>query len=68
MGKGEREHLDSLPRSRSFGNARLARQLLEQMMTRQAARLGGLPQPDVETPAKPEDLPFLTAATAERPV
>ncbi|MET8566421.1 right-handed parallel beta-helix repeat-containing protein [Streptomyces flaveolus] len=65
-----RVHLDSLPRSRSFGNARLARQLLEQMMTRQAGRLGGLAQPDVETLTKllPEDLPFLTPTTAERPV
>lgn len=52
-------HLQALPRSRSFGNARLARQLVEAMMTRQAGRLGTLTTPDVETLTTllPEDLP-----------
>ncbi|MCX5400474.1 right-handed parallel beta-helix repeat-containing protein [Streptomyces sp. NBC_00102] len=34
-----RDLIDALPRDRSFGNARTARQLLETMMTRQARRL-----------------------------
>ncbi|QKV96019.1 right-handed parallel beta-helix repeat-containing protein [Streptomyces sp. NA02950] len=42
-----RTHVDAIPRDRSFGNARLARQLLEAMMTRQARRLGGLESPTV---------------------
>jgi SpoVK/Ycf46/Vps4 family AAA+-type ATPase len=42
-----REHVDALPRDRSFGNARLARQLLETMMTHQARRLGGIRSPGV---------------------
>ncbi|MFJ2095312.1 right-handed parallel beta-helix repeat-containing protein [Streptomyces sp. NPDC087901] len=41
-------YIDGLPRNRSFGNARLARKLLENMMTRQAGRLGGLAAPTVE--------------------
>ncbi|MCX5355685.1 right-handed parallel beta-helix repeat-containing protein [Streptomyces mirabilis] len=62
-----RAHLDALPRSRSFGNARLARQLVEQMMTRQAGRLGGVANPDVMTLTRllPEDLPFLATTAAE---
>ncbi|MEU6537077.1 right-handed parallel beta-helix repeat-containing protein [Streptomyces sp. NPDC047000] len=43
-----RKYFDSLPRDRSFGNARLARQVLEGMMTRQAGRLSTLPAPGVE--------------------
>ncbi len=35
-----RAHVDAIPRDRSFGNARLARQLLETMMTSQARRAG----------------------------
>ncbi|WP_071659487.1 right-handed parallel beta-helix repeat-containing protein [Streptomyces humi] len=60
-----RVHLDSLPRTRSFGNARLARQLLETMMTRQAGRLASLPAPDLEalTTLRPEDLPEAALAT-----
>lgn len=55
-----RGYLDALPRSRSFGNARLARQLVEQMMTRQAGRLGTMADPDRQalTTLLPEDLPF----------
>ncbi|MFE6894420.1 right-handed parallel beta-helix repeat-containing protein [Streptomyces sp. NPDC057694] len=60
-----RTYLDALPRTRSFGNARLARQLVEQMMTRQAGRIGGMTNPsrDDLTTLLPGDLPF---ATAER--
>ncbi|MDH6218665.1 Cdc6-like AAA superfamily ATPase [Streptomyces pseudovenezuelae] len=52
-------YLDGLPRNRSFGNARLARQLVESMMTRQAGRLGSIASPDLEalTLLLPQDLP-----------
>nr|WP_206328415.1 right-handed parallel beta-helix repeat-containing protein [Streptomyces sp. S3(2020)] len=40
-----REYFDSLPRDRSFGNARLARQVLETMMTRQAGRISAMSAP-----------------------
>ncbi|HEY5836998.1 right-handed parallel beta-helix repeat-containing protein [Streptomyces sp.] len=55
-----RVHLDALPRTRSFGNARLARQLVESMMTRQAGRLGSVATPDLRalTLLLPEDLPY----------
>ncbi|MFI8088584.1 right-handed parallel beta-helix repeat-containing protein [Streptomyces sp. NPDC086080] len=54
-----RAHVDAIPRDRSFGNARLARQLLETMMTSQARRLGGLSSPSLAelTTLLPEDLP-----------
>ncbi|MFC8566028.1 right-handed parallel beta-helix repeat-containing protein [Streptomyces sp. NPDC057245] len=54
-----RTHVDAVPRDRSFGNARLARQLLESMMTNQARRLGGLASPSLAelTTLLPEDLP-----------
>ncbi|MET9152627.1 right-handed parallel beta-helix repeat-containing protein [Streptomyces griseoflavus] len=54
-----RAHVDGIPRDRSFGNARLARQLLETMMTSQARRLGGLRSPSLAdlTTLLPEDLP-----------
>ncbi|MGW0570879.1 right-handed parallel beta-helix repeat-containing protein [Streptomyces tauricus] len=54
-----RAHVDAIPRDRSFGNARLARQLLETMMTSQARRLGGLSSPSLDelTTLLPEDLP-----------
>jgi SpoVK/Ycf46/Vps4 family AAA+-type ATPase len=54
-----REYVDALPRDRTFGNARLARQLLETMMTRQARRLGGMRSPGVADLRLllPEDLP-----------
>ncbi|MFF3249225.1 right-handed parallel beta-helix repeat-containing protein [Streptomyces sp. NPDC002870] len=41
-------HIDTLPRDRSFGNARLARQLLESMMTRHARRLSALEAPTLQ--------------------
>ena len=58
-----RGHLDAVPRTRSFGNARLARQLVEAMMTRQAGRLGTVPSPDLEalTLLLPADLPYTAA-------
>lgn len=43
-----RTYFESLPRDRSFGNARLARQALEGMMTRQAGRLSTLAAPGLE--------------------
>jgi SpoVK/Ycf46/Vps4 family AAA+-type ATPase len=51
---------DSLPRDRSFGNARLARQTVEQMATRQARRLAAMEAPgmaELQT-LLPEDLPM----------
>lgn len=58
-----RFHLDGLPRGRSFGNARLARQLVETMMTRQAGRLGSVAAPDLKTLTMllPQDLPLAPA-------
>ncbi|MFK8908385.1 right-handed parallel beta-helix repeat-containing protein [Streptomyces sp. YS-3] len=41
-------HFDSLPRGRTFGNARLARQTLEKMMTRQAGRLSTIAAPSLD--------------------
>ena len=54
-----REHIGALPRGRTFGNARLARQLLEAMMTRQARRLGTMRSPGVSDLRSllPDDLP-----------
>ncbi|MEU5095722.1 right-handed parallel beta-helix repeat-containing protein [Streptomyces sp. NPDC020996] len=54
-----RAHVDAIPRDRSFGNARLARRLLETMMTSQARRLGGVSSPSLAdlTTLLPEDLP-----------
>jgi hypothetical protein len=43
-----REYFDSLPRDRSFGNARLARQVVESMITRQAGRLSSLAVPTLD--------------------
>ncbi|GGR86150.1 hypothetical protein GCM10010269_26670 [Streptomyces humidus] len=47
-GQALRAYFDSLPRDRSFGNARLARQVLEGMMTRQAGRLSTMAAPGLE--------------------
>ncbi|MFI1839740.1 hypothetical protein ACH433_42205 [Streptomyces olivaceoviridis] len=59
-------YLDEIPRERSFGNARPARQLVEQVMTRQAGRLGTITNPDREalTTVLPEDLPVGLARSA----
>ncbi|MFJ6104385.1 right-handed parallel beta-helix repeat-containing protein [Streptomyces sp. NPDC092359] len=43
-----RDHVARIPRDRSFGNARTARQILESMMTRQARRIGALASPGLE--------------------
>ncbi|MFE7453905.1 right-handed parallel beta-helix repeat-containing protein [Streptomyces griseus] len=43
-----KEHFDAVPRDRSFGNARLARQVVESMVTRQAGRLSSLAAPTLE--------------------
>ncbi|MCX5113429.1 AAA family ATPase [Streptomyces sp. NBC_00378] len=43
-----REYFDALPRDRSFGNARLARQVLEGMMTRQAGRVSAMAAPGLD--------------------
>ncbi|RKE22042.1 right-handed parallel beta-helix repeat-containing protein [Streptomyces sp. TLI_171] len=58
-----RTHFGTLPRGRSFGNARTARQLVETMMTRQAGRIGALAAPNVNdlTGLLPEDLPVRLA-------
>jgi len=54
-----RTYVDAIPRDQNFGNARLARQLLETMVTRQARRLGGMRSPAVSDMRLllPEDLP-----------
>ncbi|MFD8725073.1 hypothetical protein ACFV2H_45815 [Streptomyces sp. NPDC059629] len=43
-----RAHLEAVPRDRSFGNARLARLMVENMMTRQAGRLARVAAPGIE--------------------
>ncbi len=49
-----RAHFDAVPRGASFGNARLARQTLERMMTRQArAEHRGLAEPGRPAPPAP---------------
>ncbi|MFJ4961833.1 right-handed parallel beta-helix repeat-containing protein [Streptomyces sp. NPDC088729] len=42
------EYFDAVPRDRSFGNARLARQVVESMVTRQAGRLSSLAAPTLD--------------------
>ncbi|WNI21442.1 right-handed parallel beta-helix repeat-containing protein [Streptomyces sp. ITFR-16] len=48
LGSVLRHHFDGLPRDRSFGNARTARQVLERMMTRQAGRLSRVAAPSFD--------------------
>ncbi|MFC8592136.1 right-handed parallel beta-helix repeat-containing protein [Streptomyces atroolivaceus] len=43
-----KEYFDALPRDRSFGNARLARQVVESMVTRQAGRLSSVAAPTLD--------------------
>lgn len=43
-----RNHFDGIPREATFGNARLARQTLEQMMTHQAGRLSTIAVPSLD--------------------
>ncbi|MFF5900933.1 right-handed parallel beta-helix repeat-containing protein [Streptomyces argenteolus] len=54
-----RAHVDALPRGRAFGNARLARKLLESMITRQARRLAAVEGPSISDlrTLLPEDFP-----------
>ncbi|MFJ4895950.1 right-handed parallel beta-helix repeat-containing protein [Streptomyces sp. NPDC088788] len=61
-----RSYLDTLPRDRSFGNARAARKILEAMMTRQARRIGSLLAPTVDDLRRllPADLPQESRLTA----
>jgi len=58
-----REYFDALPRDRSFGNARLARQVLETMMTRQAGRISSMSAPGFDDLRLllPGDAPEVTA-------
>ncbi|MBZ9640926.1 AAA family ATPase, partial [Streptomyces sp. PSKA30] len=53
-----RAYFDSLPRDRTFGNGRLARRVLEGMITRQAGRLSAMSAPSLEElrTLLPEDL------------
>ncbi|MGW0436576.1 right-handed parallel beta-helix repeat-containing protein [Micromonospora sp. NPDC003197] len=43
-----REHFERVPRTRSFGNGRYARQVLDEAITRQAGRIRSLRDPSVE--------------------
>ncbi|MFF2409212.1 right-handed parallel beta-helix repeat-containing protein [Streptomyces sp. NPDC058092] len=43
-----RTYFEAIPRGRTFGNARLARQTLEAMMTRQARRLSAVAAPSLD--------------------
>ncbi|NSC24341.1 AAA family ATPase [Streptomyces albus subsp. chlorinus] len=54
-----RGYVELIPRDRSFGNARTARQLLEAMMTQQARRIGTMSSPGLEDLRLllPQDLP-----------
>ncbi|MEV1066438.1 right-handed parallel beta-helix repeat-containing protein [Streptomyces sp. NPDC050263] len=53
-----RAYFDSLPRDRTFGNGRLARRVLEGMITRQAGRMSRMSAPSLEElrTLLPEDL------------
>ncbi|MFF5475885.1 right-handed parallel beta-helix repeat-containing protein [Streptomyces sp. NPDC012935] len=63
-----REYFEALPRDRSFGNARLARQVVEAMVTRQAGRLGSLAAPTLDDLRIliPEDVPAAAPKAAPR--
>ncbi|WP_416965449.1 AAA family ATPase, partial [Streptomyces sp. Agncl-13] len=65
LGPVLRQYFDGLPRDRSFGNARTARQILERMMTRQAGRLSRLAVPSLDDLRLllPEDLADSPAAS-----
>ncbi|WP_334509833.1 right-handed parallel beta-helix repeat-containing protein [Micromonospora sp. CPCC 205558] len=43
-----RKHFEQIPRTRSFGNGRYARQVLDEAITRQAGRIRALRNPNVE--------------------
>jgi SpoVK/Ycf46/Vps4 family AAA+-type ATPase len=60
-------HFDQVPRGKSFGNGRYARQVLEEVITRQAGRLRGLAAPsgtDLRT-LRVEDVAVLTAGPVQ---
>ncbi|WP_240139987.1 right-handed parallel beta-helix repeat-containing protein [Streptomyces sp. MUM 178J] len=59
-------YVATIPRDRSFGNARTGRQLVETMMTRQARRIGTLSAPGLDDLRLllPEDLPTDSTAGA----
>jgi SpoVK/Ycf46/Vps4 family AAA+-type ATPase len=63
-----RAHVGAIPRDRSFGNARLARQLMENMITRQARRLAAVELPTVADLKRllPQDLPAAPAPPPRR--
>ncbi|MFD5625966.1 right-handed parallel beta-helix repeat-containing protein [Streptomyces sp. NPDC127072] len=63
-----REYFDSLPRDRFFGNGRLARQVLESMMTRQAGRVSAMAAPGLDDLRLllPDDVPGARTASSER--
>jgi Holliday junction resolvasome RuvABC ATP-dependent DNA helicase subunit len=54
-----REFFEAIPRDRTFGNARYARQVLDTMVTRQASRLSGQAANSIDELRLlvPEDLP-----------
>ncbi|MES4904189.1 MULTISPECIES: right-handed parallel beta-helix repeat-containing protein [unclassified Streptomyces] len=60
------QYVAGLPRDRSFGNARTARQILEAMMTRQARRIGTMAAPGLDDLRLllPDDLPTDTRQPA----
>ena len=63
-----RAHFDQVPRDRSFGNGRYARQVLEEIIASQAGRLRLMAVPtenDLRT-LTPEDTRALSAPTAGR--
>jgi hypothetical protein len=43
-----REHFEHIPRWRTFGNGRYARQVMDESITRQAGRLRSLPTPTLD--------------------
>ncbi|MFD3941802.1 right-handed parallel beta-helix repeat-containing protein [Streptomyces sp. NPDC058579] len=59
---------EATPRGKSFGNARLARQIVETMMTRQAGRLRGVAEPSLEALSQllPDDLPGAPVVRGEQ--
>ncbi|MDJ1134904.1 right-handed parallel beta-helix repeat-containing protein [Streptomyces iconiensis] len=61
-----RGYVELIPRDRSFGNARTARQLLESMMTHQARRIGTMTAPGLEDLRLllPDDLPAFSSQPA----
>ncbi|MFJ4471702.1 right-handed parallel beta-helix repeat-containing protein [Streptomyces sp. NPDC089424] len=63
-----KEYFDAVPRDRYFGNARLARQVVEAMVTRQAGRLGSLSAPTLDDLRIliPEDVPAAAPKAAPR--